>query len=68
MRADKRTLVALEIFRSEVSYLRTLQIVRDIFHKPLESALSYNRYMLIISMFFHVIITCIVQDIILCFL
>ncbi|CAH1798589.1 unnamed protein product [Owenia fusiformis] len=40
---QKRTPIAHEILSSEVEYMRTLEIIRNVFVKPLKSALASNR-------------------------
>ena len=43
---EKRTPVAREILSSEVSYLRSLQVIRDVFFLPCKAALDSNRAVL----------------------
>ena len=43
---EKRTPVAREILSSEVSYMRTLEIIKDVFFMPCKAALDSNRAVL----------------------
>ncbi|XP_073236115.1 epithelial cell-transforming sequence 2 oncogene-like [Porites lutea] len=40
---ERRTLVAHEILSTELTYMRNLSIIQDVFKKPLEAALASNR-------------------------
>ena len=40
---EKRTMIAQEILRTEVEYMKELGIVQKVFKTPLEAALSSNR-------------------------
>ena len=41
---ERRTLVAHEILSTELTYMRNLSIIEDVFKKPLEAALASNRF------------------------
>ncbi|XP_046583392.1 LOW QUALITY PROTEIN: epithelial cell-transforming sequence 2 oncogene-like [Haliotis rubra] len=53
---EKRTPIAFEILTSEMEYNRMLRAVRDVYYKPLKSALTANRA-IISSQNLHVIFT-----------
>lgn len=40
---EKRTLVAHEILSTELTYMKSLSIIQDVFKKPLQAALASNR-------------------------
>ena len=40
---EKRTPIAQEILASEIAYMRTLMIIKNIFYTPLKAALASNR-------------------------
>jgi len=46
MEIDRRAAIARELLTSEKNYLRTLEMVHDVFYAPCEAALMSNRAIL----------------------